>query len=424
VTDLLEPSEPAPASSATEPAGPGHGLLAALLAGAAAIHLAMAPSHLGESAIEGAGFVVAGWAQLGLAAVLVLRPRRWQLVASIALNAALLAAWLWSRTAGLPFGDHAGHAESVSLVDGLCVALEVAALVVAGALLVPAGRPVARSRGVALVGGVGALVLATAAIASPSARDHASGSHGDHGAEHEEGAGEHEHGPEAVDDLGFAALQNGQMGSHEHPGEGAGPRELTIDPVTAGQLAEQLALTAPLVEAYPTIADAKAAGYRQAGPFAPGLGMHFSRGFNPNSDGDMDPEDIAAPFLIYDGITDDAPLAGFMYLAYQETEPEGFVGDLDRWHYHTAVCIVTTPTGIDTPFGADLSGVTQEMCEAEGGSLLDFTGYMVHVWTVPGYESDLGTFSDLNPRITCPDGSYHIIPVAETGGKDTTCKNP
>jgi hypothetical protein len=137
----------------------------------------------------------------------------------------------------------------------------------------------------------------------------------------------------------------------------------------------------------------------------------------------MDPEDIASPTLIYDGIERDAALAGFMYMAYQETEPEGFVGDLDRWHYHTAVCIVMGPNGIETPFGADLTGVTDAMCEAEGGRMLDFTGYMVHVWTVPGYESELGVFSDLNPAITCPDGTYHVIPTEEIGDAGTTCLN-
>ena len=102
--------------------------------------------------------------------------------------------------------------------------------------------------------------------------------------------------------------------------------------------------------------------------------------------------------------------------------PKGFVGDLDLWHSHSAVCIVPTPDGIETPFGADLDGITQEMCEAEGGSLLDFTGYMVHVWTVPGYESPEGVFSDLNPRLTCPDGTYYKIETRDIGSADTTCR--
>ena len=112
------------------------------------------------------------------------------------------------------------------------------------------------------------------------------------------------------------------------------------------------------------MADARAAGYSQHGPFSPGLGTHYAGlgTINLNSDGDMDPEDLGTGMLIYDGIEDDSPLAGFMYMAYQETAPEGFVGDLDKWHFHTAMCIVLTPDGIETPFGADLTGVTEEMC--------------------------------------------------------------
>ena len=53
--------------------------------------------------------------------------------------------------------------------------------------------------------------------------------------------------------------------------------------------------------------------------------------------------------------------------------------------------------------------------------LIDNTGYMVHVWTVPGYESTQGMFSDINPAITCPDGTYHHIPLEEVGTKTTTC---
>jgi hypothetical protein len=59
-----------------------------------------------------------------------------------------------------------------------------------------------------------------------------------------------------------------------------------------------------------------------------------------------------------------------------------------------------------------------------GGSFIAFTGYMVHVWNVPGYESPEGMFTELNPRITCPDGTYDRIPVKELGNKDSVCKNP
>jgi hypothetical protein len=303
----------------------------------------------------------------------------------------------------------------VSIVDGACVALEVAALFLAGALAVGILGSGVPGRGLALVGAVGAVALATTAIASPSARDHAAGSHGDHGGAE---AGGHDHGA-TEDDLGFSLLSNG----HQHD---RGVEPLTTDETVA--LAGQLAATAELVRLYPTIAAAEAAGWRRAGPFSPGLGTHYmAPTFHLNADGAMNtPEDLMSPMLVFDGVGPDAPLAGFMYLSYgTEGEPAGFAGPNDHWHYHESVCIVVRADGtIDTPFGADLPGVTEEMCADEGGAFMPVTVYMVHVWNVPGYESPDGMFTELNPRITCPDGSYYRIPLEDLGTKDSVCRNP
>jgi hypothetical protein len=436
MTDLLDASDVSERETGTPPAAPRpetggirpsgeHWLLAACLAGAGAIHLAMAPSHLGESPLEGWGFVVAAWAQLLLAAAVLLRPGRRVAAGVMATSAVLITVWAISRVAGLPFGEHSGHAESVSIVDGVCVALEAVALIVAATMLRRSHARTSRSRlgpPLAIAGAVGALVLATGAVASPSARNHAAASHGDHvitdGMEMDAAAGGHDH--EAMtQDAGFAALSNGHQ--HEHGQD---------EPLTAAErsaLAVQLASTTTLVEQFPTLADAEAAGWRRSGPFSPGLGVHY-RGpnFVMNADGNMDPEDLAAPMLIFDGVEPDAPLAGFMFLAYgTQGEPEGFVGPNDHWHYHEKVCIVTRPGGVfDTPFGADLEGVTEEMCNDVGGSFITFTGYMVHVWNVPGYESPDGMFTELNPKITCPDGTYDRIDIADTGSRNSVCLNP
>src|SRR5262245_8609140 len=99
--------EPAPAGSVVRPpAGPapdaGAGavpvVLATLAAGAGATHLALAPSHLAVSAVEGTGFLVAGWAQIGLAAALSrpARPGRGLLRAVVAVNAVLVGLWALS----------------------------------------------------------------------------------------------------------------------------------------------------------------------------------------------------------------------------------------------------------------------------------------------------------------------------------------
>ena len=49
------------------------------------------------------------------------------------------------------------------------------------------------------------------------------------------------------------------------------------------------------------------------------------------------------------------------------------------------------------------------------------TTYMVHVWSVPGYESPKGVFSEVNPRITCPDGSYYV--VKDVAWRINACKS-
>src|SRR5262245_7318192 len=164
MTDLLDPPAARPVEAPAAPATPvpsareagllpAHWLLAGLLLGAGAIHLAMVPSHLAESGVEGAGFVAAAWAQMLLAVGLLVRPRRWMLYAVVAVSAVGIAAWVVSRTAGLPFGAHAGHAETVSFVDGACVALEIGAVAVAGALLLGVrGAGLARARGLAAAG--------------------------------------------------------------------------------------------------------------------------------------------------------------------------------------------------------------------------------------------------------------------------------
>jgi hypothetical protein len=415
--------EPAAATSGAEEGAPAARpelwLLAALLAAAALIHAAMAPSHLAESAVEGGGFLAAAWLQVLLAVGVLLRPTRRVLVAVVVTSAALIAAWAVSRTAGLPFGAHAGHAESVSVVDGVCVALEAVALLLAGALAVGARRAAPGVRGtrvLAIAGAIGA-VVATAAVSSPSARGHAAGSHEAHGADN--AAPGHDHGSAAEDDLGFSQLSNG----HQH--------ESGVEPMTTAEtveLASQLAVTSELVEQYPTIAAAEAAGWRRAGPFSPGLGTHYQApAFHVNADGTMDTrEDLLSPMLVFDGLGPDAKLAGYMYLVYgTDSEPAGFAGPNDHWHYHERVCIVTGDDGtIDTPFGADLEGVTEQMCTDVGGSFVAFTGYMVHVWNVPGYESPDGMFTELNPRITCPDGTYHRIAIEDLGTKESVCRNP
>src|SRR6188472_3945143 len=101
MTDVLDRlDEPSP--SLAEPAPPRRVArddlrpriaIAALSTGAAAIHLAMAPGHVGEWALEGGAFIAAAWAQLLVAVLAIARPKKWVWWFAVASNAAFVAAW-------------------------------------------------------------------------------------------------------------------------------------------------------------------------------------------------------------------------------------------------------------------------------------------------------------------------------------------
>jgi hypothetical protein len=102
--------------------------------------------------------------------------------------------------------------------------------------------------------------------------------------------------------------------------------------------------------------------------------------------------------------------------------PEGFAGPNDHWHAHTNVCVRMGAGGLEAPLGSD-GDVTPQRCQAVGGWLIADTGYMAHVWTVPGWANPEGVFSELNPRITCRDGTYHTVPPEQIGANKTNCRD-
>jgi hypothetical protein len=402
-------------------AAPASALLSALAAGAGVIHLAMVPSHWNESVVEGVGFAIAGWFQIALAIWLLLRPAAVVVRLAVVANLAFIVVWVVSRTWGLPFGDHAWHPHDPSFIDLVCVGLEAAFVFLACyALLHPdRGRGWDRARLAAFtIVPLAVIGLATAALASPSALDHATESHRGHTHSGDllaaGGAAHHEHVSSADVKSGWAAL--GENG-HQH-----GSGVVALDDATQAALSVQLAPTAELIKKYPTLADAEAAGYRRAGRFNPGLGVHYGV-FGGRADGAIIGVngEVMVPQLIYDGTDPGSPLAGFMYMANapQGEVPEGFVGPNDHWHFHSKLCIKFDSGVIKVLLSAD-KNVTQAECDKVGGMYVGQSGYMVHVWTVPGYESSDGVFSGLNRKLTCPDGTYHTA-KPDGGTKDSTC---
>lgn len=146
--------------------------LAGMSAGAGVIHFAMTPIHASTGWQEPLGFAAAGWFQLVIAAMVFAdRAGKRVIQAAVLGNLAFIGVWAWSRTAGLPFGETPGVAESVGAIDAACVALQVGVILVGlRMLLAPDHRPV--SRLAPALAAVAALGLVTAVITSPDAANH------------------------------------------------------------------------------------------------------------------------------------------------------------------------------------------------------------------------------------------------------------
>jgi hypothetical protein len=180
-----------------------------------------------------------------------------------------------------------------------------------------------------------------------------------------------------------------------------------LDRATHALLAEQLLSARTAAMQYPTVADATAAGYHLVGGgFGPGSGAHYMGGYSLG----FDPSHPAA--LLYDGINPTSQVVGVMYYAMGSAAPAGFAGPNDHWHRHSGVCL---GQGSVTLFPPD-SNVTAAQCAQAHGGYMAITGWMVHAWVAPGWESPQGVFSHENPDLPCADGTFHTDSVGRCQG--------
>ena len=161
------PRAPAPVGVPTRRAT-GRLVLALAAAGAGVIHLALGPEHSSEWVVLGGGFYLSGVLQLLWAGALARRESRLLTGLGALGSAALIAAWVISRTSGLPVGPEAFAPEGVGLADVLCVAME--AVVALGAVVLlrrpTAGRtPTSRVLARSVVAASAALVLTGTGVA-------------------------------------------------------------------------------------------------------------------------------------------------------------------------------------------------------------------------------------------------------------------
>ena len=158
-------------------------ILGGLSAGAAVIHLAAAPTHYLELGDLGAGFLITAALQGAWIRWCLAGPTRRTALAGVALNSAIVLAWAWTRSVGLPVGPFAGGPEPIGLPDGASVVFEL--LLVAGLVPIALGVDLGRSRrgvlreiaAIAIVPVIGLVLVVTslATVAIATGLDHGSG---------------------------------------------------------------------------------------------------------------------------------------------------------------------------------------------------------------------------------------------------------
>jgi hypothetical protein len=386
-------------------------ILAALSLGAGVIHFAVSGEHYELSWTHGTFFAVVAWLQLSWAVAVVVRPTKWLLTAGVLLNTGILGVWAISRVWGVPIGPDAWTPEDIGWSDALSSVCEAGIVVLALAVLVRPAVAQRKLRPVVAIPVVGIAGLGIAVISSLAFTPALASSGGHHDAggsdtKQRSVASGHHHEATTLNGQKVKGVKAEDVAAEEQPNQ-------PLDPMTRSTLKAQLTEARDFALRYPTVADATAAGYRVAGGFAPGSGAHYITYGGMTGSGTFDPTKPIS--LIYDGTSPSSQVIGLMYYGMGEGAPEGFAGPNDHWHRHSNVCIKSGPTGIEVPFPAD-QDVTAKQCASVQGSLLKTTGYMVHAWVVPSWESPLGVFSHDNPDVRCADGTYNTDRVGMCAG--------
>jgi hypothetical protein len=353
--------------------------LAALSAGAAAIHFAVVFEHFSEYVLYGVFFLIIAWAQAIWAAVVLWRPSRPWLWLGIAGNAIILAVYLASRTTGLPFGPDNGHTEPFGALDVVSAIMEFALIAGCAALLWRpslADRPVRRRTGFAAIASLAAFPAAVIAVTTAVMTPGWAGPEGPAGMM-------------STSSMATAATAPGAQPGMGDMGTTDGLPDMRMYGSTAAATAAQVIAAGNLIKAtdtslarYRNVQAAFAAGYTYVLK-TNGEEHLLYNGPNPAYAG-LNPQHPSSLVYAID-VPHHAPiLLGAMYIENGNTNGPQVGGGLTRWHTHLTVCENGKPT--IAAFGVQLRGTCNPATWRD-----QYTSQMLHVWVVP-YVG--GPFSD------------------------------
>ncbi|MGZ8801260.1 MAG: hypothetical protein ACXWZL_01200 [Mycobacterium sp.] len=197
---------------------------AAASIGAAVIHFAVTPAHWLDWLPSGIFFASIAVFQLIWALLAWTRPPAILLAAGVIANAGFAALWVWSRTAGEPFGPNAGEPEAVQAA-GICALLLECYIVMGAAWAWFRGD---RAEPVSSVGSALVLLGANTVVAVAVTAGVASGLQGH----------DHHHAPDEAQSE-YQAPHNEHTAGHPNQSEPAVPLDAQVTrPPTAPEPAE------------------------------------------------------------------------------------------------------------------------------------------------------------------------------------------
>ncbi|MCU1427234.1 MAG: hypothetical protein JWL83_1234 [Actinomycetia bacterium] len=190
-----------------------------------------------------------------------------------------------------------------------------------------------------------------------------------------------------------------QGGGHGAGAFGNQPRVAAPLDVRDPRLRAQIDAARATVRRLMRLPHLESAHYYLGSYFTPGVGVHYidwhlvGRRF-----------DAAHPAML---LIDATPghrvrLAGLSYWVRSHGPPAGFAGGADVWHQHRGLCFVDGLLARDAVPAA---------AACRGNWLNGRDLWMLHVWLVPGFENDAGTFAPYD-RALCP---------ARTGPETSWC---
>lgn len=354
------------------------GLLAANAALLGGLHLVVADGRGADWLVEGVVLMAIGLSAGTIAVALLLTAARWPVQALGALGLMSVTGIIWTRLIAYPVGPFAEYSPRLTPFDVIVMVIALVASALAVASLTVGigyiGSPGARFDTVAPI------LVALAALFGVSLTSWTEEAAHIAGASHTHGVAP------STSWSNDSSFTSGMV---------------TAEPLDADdrvRLGEQMERARAAATLFPTLSDARSAGWIPIGVFVPGAGQMLVDPAVARPTRSFDPGRPSA--LLFASSDDDAPVVGMQYDIWGSDSPDGFIGQRPLWHLHAGTCEIDDARG---SFAVVYDpAVTGTACRAIDGRLNDTIAWMIRAWVIPGWENPGGPFAHDHSLLTKP----------------------